>query len=288
MKTARSTAAGVPDGRSRHESARKRRPAEGLARRRADDPIRYRPPASRSASGIPEDVPKRSIQAVRREIACGRAWIHAASAVVVRRSGGVAWAVLCPAAARHERARHCLSRPLAEHAAAEHGLSQKAVEIAQPFGFPITNSMVVTWIVALGLIVFAQSRRANMSQVPSGRAELSGVARRKPLRAAREHHRRAPGRKTFWFFATIFIFILAANWIGLFPGVGTIGWGHQTAHGFVDRSAAVPRRQRRSQPDAGDGAGLLRVLDRLGASGDRPRRRRQGAVRAQGRNHRAC
>ena len=40
-------------------------------------------------------------------------------------------------------------------------------------------------------------------------------------------------QRTFWFFATIFIFILAANWFGLMPGVGTIGWGHQTAHGFV-------------------------------------------------------
>ena len=40
-------------------------------------------------------------------------------------------------------------------------------------------------------------------------------------------------KKTFWFFGTIFIFILAANWIGLLPGVGTIGWGHQTEHGFV-------------------------------------------------------
>jgi F-type H+-transporting ATPase subunit a len=39
--------------------------------------------------------------------------------------------------------------------------------------------------------------------------------------------------RTFWFFATIFIFILAANWISLIPGVGTIGWGRQTAHGFV-------------------------------------------------------
>ena len=36
-------------------------------------------------------------------------------------------------------------------------------------------------------------------------------------------------KRTFWFFATIFIFILAANWFGLIPGVGTIGWGHQTA-----------------------------------------------------------
>jgi F-type H+-transporting ATPase subunit a len=32
-------------------------------------------------------------------------------------------------------------------------------------------------------------------------------------------------KKTFWFFATIFIFILFANWAGLVPGVGTIGWG---------------------------------------------------------------
>ena len=35
--------------------------------------------------------------------------------------------------------------------------------------------------------------------------------------------------RTFWFFATVFIFILAANWFGLLPGVGTIGWGHRHA-----------------------------------------------------------
>src|SRR5215468_5482466 len=49
-----------------------------------------------------------------------------------------------------------------------HGLSQSAVEIASPFGFPITNSMVVTWIVALGLIVFAQIATRNMKQIPGG------------------------------------------------------------------------------------------------------------------------
>ena len=40
-------------------------------------------------------------------------------------------------------------------------------------------------------------------------------------------------KRTFWFFATIFIFILSANWMGLIPGVGTIGWGHASPHGFV-------------------------------------------------------
>jgi F-type H+-transporting ATPase subunit a len=39
-------------------------------------------------------------------------------------------------------------------------------------------------------------------------------------------------KKTFWFFATIFIFILFTNWFSLIPGVGTIGWGHATDHGF--------------------------------------------------------
>jgi hypothetical protein len=33
-------------------------------------------------------------------------------------------------------------------ATTEHTLSAKALEIARPFGCPITNSMVVTWVAA--------------------------------------------------------------------------------------------------------------------------------------------
>ena len=47
------------------------------------------------------------------------------------------------------------------------------------------------------------------------------------------HHRRAIWSSgPFWLFATIFIFILAANWLSLFPGIGSVGWGHQTPEGF--------------------------------------------------------
>src|SRR5436190_5916488 len=49
-----------------------------------------------------------------------------------------------------------------------HGLSQKAVEIARPFGFPVTNSMVVTWVVALLLIAISQGATRNMKPVPDG------------------------------------------------------------------------------------------------------------------------
>ena len=113
-----------------------------------------------------------------------------------------------------------------------HGLSQRAVEIARPLGFPVTNSMLVMWIVAVGLIVFAQIATRNMKQVPDGAQNflewlieslygfLEGIIGPKLI------------RRTFWFFGSVFIFILAANWVGLIPGVGSMGWGHQTADGF--------------------------------------------------------
>jgi F-type H+-transporting ATPase subunit a len=115
---------------------------------------------------------------------------------------------------------------------AHHGLSQKAVAIAQPFGFPITNSMVVTWIVALALVVFARLATRRMHDVPSGAQNLLEWL----VEALYELLESIIGRhlvqRTFWFFATSFLFILAANWMGLIPGVGTIGWGHPTADGF--------------------------------------------------------
>ncbi len=125
------------------------------------------------------------------------------------------------------------SLPAATAEPAESHLPQNAVEIARPFGFPITNSMVVTWIVAAGLIIFSRLTTRNMKQVPGGAQNLlewlvAGVY--SFLESIIGPHL---VKRTFWVFATVFIFILSANWVGLIPGVGTIGWGHQTPHGFV-------------------------------------------------------
>jgi len=113
-----------------------------------------------------------------------------------------------------------------------HGLSQKAVEIARPFGFPITNSMIVTWIVAAALIVFAQMATRQMKAVPDGAQNffewmVEGLY--DLLESILGAHL---VRRTFWFFGSVFIFILCANWAGLVPGVGSIGWGHDTEGGF--------------------------------------------------------
>ncbi len=117
-------------------------------------------------------------------------------------------------------------------ASEEHGVPPKAGEVARIGSFPITNSMIATWIVAVGLIIFAQIATRNIQQIPAGAQNfwewlveslhnfLEGIIGPKLV------------KKTFWFFATIFIFILFSNWGGLIPGIGTIGYGVQTDHGF--------------------------------------------------------
>jgi F-type H+-transporting ATPase subunit a len=114
----------------------------------------------------------------------------------------------------------------------EHGMSQKALEVGRVFGFPITNSMIVSWIVALGLVIFTRVATRRMDQVPSGAQNfvewlieslygfLEGLLGKHLV------------DRTFWYFATVFIFILSANWMGLIPGVGAVGWGHATPRGF--------------------------------------------------------
>jgi F-type H+-transporting ATPase subunit a len=113
----------------------------------------------------------------------------------------------------------------------EHSLTQHAVEIARPFGFSISNSMLVSWAVALGLIIFAQLATRNMKRIPAGAQNVfewlvEGLSNF--LEGIIGPHL---VKRTFWYFATVFIFILACNWLGLIPGVGTIGWNVQYADG---------------------------------------------------------
>src|SRR3954468_21054424 len=125
------------------------------------------------------------------------------------------------------------------HEAAEHheGVPLKAAPLFQIGAFKITNSMLVTWIVALLIIVAAQAATRNIKAVPTGAQNFWEWM----VQSLYEFLESVIGgelvKKTFWFFATIFIFILFLNWFGLIPGVGSIGWGHHTANGefIIDR-----------------------------------------------------
>lgn len=125
----------------------------------------------------------------------------------------------------------------AEHAAGAHAEHHGLPAAAPRFhigSFAVTNSMILTWVIAAFLIVFAQVATRNIKAIPDGAQNfwewlveglynfLEGIIGHDLV------------KKTFWFFATLFIFILFTNWFSLIPGVGTIGWGTPNESGHLD------------------------------------------------------
>ncbi len=112
-----------------------------------------------------------------------------------------------------------------EAAHAEHEVSPKPVDLWTVGPFPISNSMVVTWLAALLLIVFSRVATRQIRAVPSGAQNFWEWLVEGLFGFLEDIIGHDLVRKTFWFFATIFIFILFANWISLIPGIGSVGWG---------------------------------------------------------------
>ena len=96
----------------------------------------------------------------------------------------------------------------------------------------LSNSIFVSAIVSLLIIWFARKATRQMSVVP-GPAQNFFEAVVQSLYETIEgivgHHMVA---RVFSLLATLFIFIIVANWFALLPGVGSIGWGHASAQGF--------------------------------------------------------
>ena len=132
----------------------------------------------------------------------------------------------------------------------------------------VTSSMVVTWTVGLGLILFARYATRKMQLAPAGAQNflewlvetlyefLEGIIGSDLV------------KRTFWFFATVFIFILFTNWFGLIPGVGTIGWGKPGEHGFEVATPLLRGGNADLNMTVRHVDDLLRLLDRLGVPGD--------------------
>jgi F-type H+-transporting ATPase subunit a len=93
-------------------------------------------------------------------------------------------------------------------------------------GWWVTNSMVTGWAVSavlIGIIIFVLRRPQVM---PTKRQAVFESI----LEALKDLFEPIVGKKAFPFafplLVTFFVFILMQNWMGLLPGVGTLGWGH--------------------------------------------------------------
>lgn len=100
----------------------------------------------------------------------------------------------------------------------------KASVLGHLFGLPITNSLLMTWLVMLLLIGFALFLRRKLTLVPGKLQTAIELAFEGALGYMAETlESESLARRFFPLLATIFLFVLVANELEFFPGVGSIG-----------------------------------------------------------------
>ncbi len=90
-------------------------------------------------------------------------------------------------------------------------------------GWKLTNTMLATWLTILVLAALAFFATRRMKEVPSGLQSLFEVVIEFFLNLTESVAGKEKARRFFPLVMTIFIFIVAANWLGILPGFGTIG-----------------------------------------------------------------
>lgn len=92
------------------------------------------------------------------------------------------------------------------------------------FGFPVTNTLITSWVV-MGVLIggaFLISRHVEL--VPHGLQNLfESFCERFLNLMASIFGSREKAEQYFPLIATVFLFILISNWLGIFPGVGSVG-----------------------------------------------------------------
>lgn len=93
-------------------------------------------------------------------------------------------------------------------------------------GWAITNAMATGWMVSLLLVALVLWLIGKPAVIPTkGQAVIESL-----IEGLRGIFEPIVGKHafpaTFPLLITFFVFILFHNWMGLLPGVGTIGWGH--------------------------------------------------------------
>jgi len=103
-------------------------------------------------------------------------------------------------------------------------ISLKAEELFRIGGFPVTNSLVITAGVFVIFMVVGWLFRNKLSVVPNtfqNVVEMVVEALLKLMESVLQS--RAKAEKYLPLIATIFLVVILSNWLGLLPGVGSIG-----------------------------------------------------------------
>jgi len=102
---------------------------------------------------------------------------------------------------------------------------------------PVTNSMIMVWLAVALIVVFCRIATGKMALVPTGLQNFAEWVVESLYNFLEDLMGAHLTKRTFWFFGSVFFFILTSNYLGLIPGVGTVGWNlvneEQEIVGFV-------------------------------------------------------
>lgn len=104
-------------------------------------------------------------------------------------------------------------------------ISLAAEKLWNVWGMPISNSLLATWLAMAVIFILAYLATRKLTLVPSNGqsiAELLIGGLYDFFSTVAGHHI----KEFFPLIASLFIFIITANWMGLLPGVGTVGFFH--------------------------------------------------------------
>ncbi|MBI3956860.1 MAG: F0F1 ATP synthase subunit A [Candidatus Kerfeldbacteria bacterium] len=103
-------------------------------------------------------------------------------------------------------------------------ISLAAEPIAHLGSFPITNTLLASWIAVAVLLVLAFAIRRRVAAVPSGVQNVSESVIEGALGLMDSvTGDRKMSERFFPLVMTLFLFIVTANWLGLMPLFGTVG-----------------------------------------------------------------
>ena len=100
------------------------------------------------------------------------------------------------------------------------------------FGFPITNSIIATWITMVFLVSFCFVASRKMTLVPGRQQSLLEFVVEALLNFCRSVAGEKNGRRFFPIVATIFLFVAFNAWLSLLPGYGSVGRINITPEGL--------------------------------------------------------
>lgn len=104
----------------------------------------------------------------------------------------------------------------------EHAIVLKPEILGFYKNLPITNTLLVSWVVMLFLTILSLIATTKVRLVPSGIQNLMEAVIEPFYALVHDLSGERKAKIFFPFVATFFLYILVGNWLGLLPGFGTI------------------------------------------------------------------